>query len=299
MINADGNSTEIGNLISAELSKALQQGNSDAALKVSQALAPTKTQITPTVEHNKFSTLVGLADMRLARARVGRNGGDITNGGGLWAQGLYNKTKQDPTGSSSGFNSYSRGLAVGIDHGITNNLTVGIGYSYTETDTKLADRDTTIDGHNVFVYGEYQPAQWYINGVLNYGFAKYKETKSALGISLRSNYDVNTYGAQIATGYDFRNYFSSEVGLRYVLVDADSYSDGFQNVKTEKNDVLTAVVGFKYAPRYRRNNLRFKPTARVALTYDLISAAKNDHPLQKGVFNMSISARENNEQFFE
>ena len=35
------------------------------------------------------------------------------------------------------------------------------------------------------------------------------------------------------------------------------------------------------------------------LTYDLISAAKNDHPLQKGVFNMSISARENNEQFFE
>lgn len=35
------------------------------------------------------------------------------------------------------------------------------------------------------------------------------------------------------------------------------------------------------------------------LTYDLISAVKNNHELQKGVFNMSLSVRENNEQFFE
>lgn len=35
------------------------------------------------------------------------------------------------------------------------------------------------------------------------------------------------------------------------------------------------------------------------LTYDLVSAAKNNHELQKGVFNMSLSVRENNEQFFE
>ena len=35
------------------------------------------------------------------------------------------------------------------------------------------------------------------------------------------------------------------------------------------------------------------------LTYDLISAVKNNHPLQKGVFNMKLSVKENNEQFFE
>ena len=35
------------------------------------------------------------------------------------------------------------------------------------------------------------------------------------------------------------------------------------------------------------------------LTYDLISAVKNNHELQKGVFNMSLSVKENNEQFFE
>lgn len=35
------------------------------------------------------------------------------------------------------------------------------------------------------------------------------------------------------------------------------------------------------------------------LTYDLVSAIKDNHALQKGVFNMSLSARENNEQFFE
>jgi len=35
------------------------------------------------------------------------------------------------------------------------------------------------------------------------------------------------------------------------------------------------------------------------LTYDLISAVKNNHELQKGVFNKSLSVKENNEQFFE
>lgn len=35
------------------------------------------------------------------------------------------------------------------------------------------------------------------------------------------------------------------------------------------------------------------------LTYDLISATKNNHPLQKGVFNMNLSVKDNNEQFFE
>ena len=35
------------------------------------------------------------------------------------------------------------------------------------------------------------------------------------------------------------------------------------------------------------------------LTYDLVSAIKDNHELQKGVFNMSLSVKENNEQFFE
>ena len=35
------------------------------------------------------------------------------------------------------------------------------------------------------------------------------------------------------------------------------------------------------------------------LTYDLISAVKDNHELQKGVFNMSLTVKENNEQFFE
>ena len=35
------------------------------------------------------------------------------------------------------------------------------------------------------------------------------------------------------------------------------------------------------------------------LTYDLVSAVKDNHPLQKGVFNGSLNAKANNEQFFE
>ena len=275
MINADGNSTEIGNLIAAELSKALQQGNPEPALKVSQALTPTQPNVVPTIEQDKVLTMIGLADTRMAKIGKGRSGGDMRHSGGLWVQGLYNKSKQDRTASNSGFNAYSRGLALGFDHVLTDDVTVGIGYGFTETDTKAGGRDSTIDGHNVFVYGEYQPSQWYVNSVLNYGFAKYKESKSALGVALKDKYDVNTYGAQVMTGYDFANGITPEAGLRYVLVDADTYSDGFQRVKTKNNDVLTAVAGVKYAPTYYNCNWKFQPTARVALTYDLISDGTN------------------------
>ena len=35
------------------------------------------------------------------------------------------------------------------------------------------------------------------------------------------------------------------------------------------------------------------------LTYDLVSSVKDNHELQKGVFNMALTPKENNEQFFE
>ena len=37
----------------------------------------------------------------------------------------------------------------------------------------------------------------------------------------------------------------------------------------------------------------------IFLTYDLVSGIVNDHKLPEGVMNMSISADENNEEFFE
>ena len=54
-------------------------------------------------------------------------------------------------------------------------------------------------------------------------------------------------------------------------MDADSYFDGMQTVKADKDDVLTAVAGIKYETSVKAKCMTIKPHARLALTYDVIS----------------------------
>lgn len=272
LISADGNSSEAGNELASLLSSELQAGNASKAIQGAKDAAPSTSQYTLGLSQNLTNMFAGIVGTRMAAPSVkGTSGGDISKGTGVWAQGLYNHTKQDMTASNDGFSANSRGLAVGADYQVSPSVTIGLGYGYTDTDADSSGRDLTVDGHNVFAYGEYQPSEWYINTVLNYGFAKYKEKKAPLGVALRGEYDVNSYGAQIMTGYDFENGITPEVGMRYLLVDTDSYSDGVQRIRSERDDVLTAVAGVKYAKPFKHCCIKWNPSIRLAATYDIIS----------------------------
>ena len=270
MVAADGSGTEKGQLIADALSEAMQSGNTDIAIDATKQAAPTTAQVTQGIAKEAAGTVARLASGRMAAVK-GRSGGDITEGAGLWVQALYNHTKQNATSSSDGFKADSEGIALGVDKEVSENVTLGIGYGYMKTDVDSYGREMDVDGHNFFVYGKYQPSQWYVSSVLSYNYSKYTEKKAPMGVNLRSEYDVNSYSAQMMTGYEYQNGWTPEAGLRYLVVDADSYFDGMQRVSSDKDDVLTAVVGLKYETTRKANCLSFKPYARVALTYDVLS----------------------------
>lgn len=270
MINADGNSTEQGNELASALSTAMQSGDAAVAVQAAKEAAPTTAQVVTGLTKETANTIAQVSTTRLDSIK-GTSGGDTVTGAGLWVQGLYNHTKQSTTSSSDGFKANSRGLAVGADAELSETTTLGLGYGYMETDADTTGRDITVDSHNVFVYGEYQPSDWYVNAVLNYGFAKYKEDKAPLGVALKSKYDVKSYGASIMTGYDFDNGITPEAGLRYLIVDAESYNDGAQDINSKKNDILTAVAGVKYTANVKADKAILKPTVRLAATYDIVS----------------------------
>ncbi len=270
MVAADGTGTEKGQLIAAALSEAMQSGDADVAIDAAKQAAPTTAQVVVGVAKEAANTVAKLSTNRLDGLK-GRAGGDVLEGAGLWMQALYNHTKQDATSTSDGFKANSRGLAIGVDKEVTDTTVLGIGYGYMNTDVDSYGRDLEVDGHNFFVYGKYQPSKWYVSSVLNYNYSRYTEKKTPLGISLRSEYDVNSYGAQLMTGYDMDNGITPEVGLRYLVVDADSYNDGMQHVRSDKDDVLTAVAGIKYSTDIKSDGIVFKPTARLAATYDVVS----------------------------
>ena len=82
------------------------------------------------------------------------------------------------------------------------------------------------------------------------------------------------------TGYDtlYRGVnVTPHAGLRYYRIDRDSYTDGAgQRVKSNTMDVLTAVAGAKVSKDFTTcGGTHWKPEARLAMTYDIISDEDN------------------------
>ena len=108
--------------------------------------------------------------------------------------------------------------------------------------------------------------------MLNYSLAQYEEDKNPLGVSLNGKYDLSYYSAQVMSGYELDNGLTPEFGLRYLMVNADTYFDGIQEVSQDKNDVLTAVLGAKYDKEINADlSFKLKANAKLALTYDLMA----------------------------
>ncbi|MBO4644452.1 MAG: autotransporter outer membrane beta-barrel domain-containing protein, partial [Alphaproteobacteria bacterium] len=270
IISSNGNGTGVGNSIADAISAAMQSGNSAAAVQAVKDLAPTTSQQVMGVAQGVNNMLSNVTGGRMA-AVSGRSGGDMFKGGSAWAQGLYNRTKQNTTADGAGFKADSAGFAMGIDGKVNDDLTIGFGYGFTRTDADSTGRTVDVDGHNFFVYGSYQPNAWYVDTMLSYGIGKYTEKKAPMGVAMTAKYDVNTFAANIMSGYGFNNGITPEGGIRYIYADQEAYNDGAQRISTDGSDVLTAVMGVKYEKDIPVSNYKVKPSLRLAATYDLVS----------------------------
>jgi len=267
-IAAVTNSTSDHPVLNA-ITEAVQNGDVKAAAQAARDLAPTTSYQVMGVARDVNNVLSNVTGARMAS--LGKAGGDVFVGGAVWAQGLYNHSKQSSSSATPGFSANTRGFALGFDGKVNESVVLGAGYGYTKTDVDSQGRDVDVDGHNLFLYGQYQPNAWYVNTMLSYAFSKYTEKKSPMGMMMKAKYDVNTYAVNVMTGYDFNTGITPEGGLRYMLVDQRAYDDGAQHIKTKNNDVLTAVMGLKYATDVKAKDWIIKPAVRVATTYDVMS----------------------------
>ena len=255
------------NVMAIRAQDALKQGDTQYVQAETKKLLPQDTPVAQSVASSAQSQVLSLAAGRMSgNALVGRSGGDAANMDyGVWAQGLMNHSKY-----ADKFSGDTYGIAVGADALINGKYTVGIGYAYNETDID-AMQDTSIDSSSLFVYGQYKPTQWYINAALNYTMANYTESGVAFGVASDYEYDVDSFGGQIMTGYDFASGLTPEVGARYLHIATDDYNNGF-NVENEDTNYLTGVAGLKYAFEIESDaRLKFRPEIRAAATYDFLS----------------------------
>lgn len=197
----------------------------------------------------------------------GRSGGDYAVGrSSVWAQGMYNYAKLD---TANGFKSDSTGFAVGIETNLTDSFKTGIGYAFTKTDIDSNRSQTDVDTHTGFIYAEYKPNKFYVNAIASYGHSEYDDTTNLIGLT--SDYDADTIGAQIATGYNF-GILTPEAALRYTHVKQDDHTDALgATMRSKSFDTWTAVGGVKLSKKYTlksNHRIGITPEIKLAATYD-------------------------------
>ncbi len=256
--------------LSVKLQEKLASGDTASVEYATKAIHPETESVAQSVSTSVQNTIVNLAASRMAAPIVGRNGGDAKlTSGGVWAQGLYNRSKQ-----ADAFNGYTRGIALGLDGTINKRWTIGAGYSFAHSDISGSARDTAINSNTVFVYGQYKPSQWYLNAIANYTSSDYSEKGTVIdNTPIFADYSVKSYGGNVATGYNFNTGITPELGLRYIHVTADDYTNSF-GVKTHMDNAnfLTGILGAKYAFNVVAGKYTtFMPQLNAGFKYDLLS----------------------------
>lgn len=266
----------------AQLSNSTNTAEQKAYVDALTAVAP---EVAPMVQKTQTETanqVFGAVSTRLTGGSISTGGEGMASGdnifkrGAMWVQGLFNKSKLDDTSKAKGFDADSSGIAFGAEKFVNDDVKVGIGYAYTNTDIDGFMRDTDVDTHTAILYGEYKPSNWYVNGIATYGWSDYEEKKSVAGVGVKADYDVETFGLQAMTGYDMNINglgVTPEAGLRYVHIKQDAYKDSAdQRVSANDSDILTGVIGAKVSKNFELSNgMNIKPEARIAATYDLMN----------------------------
>ncbi|MCQ2581597.1 MAG: autotransporter domain-containing protein [Alphaproteobacteria bacterium] len=254
----------------ADLTAAAQSGDTEAAETINEVAKTINPESEAVAQSAAVSTQNTINNLTAGRMDMGRNGGDLNlTSGGVWVQGLFNRAK-----SGDKFSANTRGISAGIDGTINNDIMLGIGYAYGHSDVSAKTRDTDIDNHSVFLYGQYKPTQWYANATLNYTTSGYKENGSVAGLlAVDSEYRANAFGANVATGYELPFGLTPELGLRYLHVRTNDYTNSLGFHTDAKNtNFLTGILGARYGFDIAASDtLLIRPELSAAAKYDLVS----------------------------
>lgn len=270
-------SNEMFNNIVESVALGIQSSNASDRQAALDAVTALSTEAAPVIAQTQTDTATQVY------AAVGSRF-ELTNtqepGSNLWVQGLFSTGDYDDNGTAKGYDTDSNGIAFGLDSAVTDSVKVGVGFAYTDTDIDGFLRDTDVESKTAFIYGQYKPSNWYVNGIMSYGWSSYDESKHVAGFNVGADYDVEMFGLQAMTGYDFEVAginVTPEAGLRYFRISQDGYTDAAgSTVGSEDNDVLTAVVGAKVNKAWEVSpSVVIKPQARLAMTYDLVDADNN------------------------
>ncbi|HBO6301702.1 TPA: autotransporter domain-containing protein [Pseudomonas aeruginosa] len=269
-------------------------GQLDTSDPVYQALANASTreevariaqQLTPEVNGGGSraavagqNTVTNAISNRMSGLRSGMSSGDTFKEAGVWAQALSNHGDQDRRSGVDGYESNSAGIAVGVDGKINDQTTVGVAYSYLNSNVTSDSGDKTeVQGSALTLYGSYELGNWFADASLSAGKNDNDSKRYIVGTQAKGSYDSDVLSASLLGGYDFRFdnlVVEPRVGARYTNVKIDSYqehgSSAALSIGAQRFEVGEFGAGVRVAGDFPVGMGNLEPEATLMAWHDVI-----------------------------
>ncbi|MBQ3034492.1 MAG: autotransporter domain-containing protein [Alphaproteobacteria bacterium] len=236
--------------IQEEILKSLQSETPTAfryGRKGLKTLSGTDNKLYQSVSTSQFSQMHTLITQMLTNASssIFERGIDSPRAS-VYTKGLYDRIHSL---AGDGFRIRSKGLILGVQSQLKEDLTLGVGYAGTKSIAKEDWRRTEVDSNTGFISVQYQPNNWWVNAVVTYSRAEYDEEKQILSSSGTANYNVDSLASQIMTGYRMKAgdfIINPEIGARYISINQEGYTDSFGTTAQKTTSAyVTALAGVK------------------------------------------------------
>ncbi|AZF24384.1 autotransporter outer membrane beta-barrel domain-containing protein [Pseudomonas sp. R2-60-08W] len=245
-----------------------------------QQLAQLADQLTPDV--NRGALDVALSGQTVVNGAIFNRLTDQREShqvGGVWVQGLSSNMDQDGRGGNNGYSANSSGMAVGVDGRLNDTTTLGVAYSYLNSNihSDLGNK-TDVEGHALSLYGNWALQNWFVDGNLSYGHNENDSKRHVAGTTAKGSYDSNVLAASVIGGYSFKPsqavVIEPRVAARYANVRMDGFtekgSSAALSTASQRYEVGELGAGVRLAANLPLSAGTLQPEATLMAYHDLM-----------------------------
>ncbi|MGY1451590.1 autotransporter outer membrane beta-barrel domain-containing protein [Pseudomonas chlororaphis] len=265
--------------------RAFASASSDAELaRLSETLGPDVSRGVIHAATSGQNLVSNVITNRSSSARNGLSSGDVLAEKGVWLQALSSDADQDSRKGVEGYDANSHGIAVGADGQLNADTTLGLAYSYLDSDVKSSSGNKTdVTGHALTLYGDWTHDNFFVDASLMYGWNDNESKRYVAGTRAKGDYDSEIFGVNALAGYSLRLdrhlLLEPQVGARYANVMIDSYrekgSSAALNVASQRYEVGELGIGACLAAAFDLGRGSLEPEARVMAWHDFIADRAN------------------------
>ena len=183
---------------------------------------------------------------------------------GLFVNGGISLGNKDATDKEAGFDFTTLGVTGGVDYRFTNRLVLGLAFGYASNNSDIDKTDfvggraggkADTNSYTVSAYGTYYLSDFYVDGIVSYGWNHYDINRNIiyniLGLNsaqngptsnpnnitvvnqtARGNTDSTQFSFSLGTGYDFSTggfTFGPSARMNYIKINIDGYRESINN----------------------------------------------------------------------